>query len=61
MSAVRRERMLREMLGSPDRRIRQYAEAVLEHFTRARDLGWDEDRAMERALVECRNHQPEVF
>lgn len=61
MSAVRREAMLREMLGSPDARVRSYAEAVLEHFTRARDLGWDEDRAMEKALTECASYLPEVF
>ena len=61
MSAVRREAMLRDMLGSPDARVRAYAEAVLEHFTRARDLGWDEDRAMEKALVEAHPHLPEVF
>lgn len=62
MSATRKEAMLRELLGSPDARVRLYAEAVLEHFTRARDIGWDEDAAMARAEVECHNRLPtEVF
>lgn len=61
MTTPDRLAMLGRMAQSEDRALARYAEAVLEHFRRACDLGWAEEVALDRAETECRAHLPETF
>lgn len=61
MSLPDRLAMLDRMAQSEDHALARYAEAVLEHYRRALDLGWAGEVALDRAETECKAHLPEVF
>lgn len=62
MSADTQVAMLETMRQASDPTVKAWAEAVLEHYRRARDLGWAPDPAMAKARAECASYlDGEVF